>query len=209
MARMSGKALAKEHGIAAKHVLYRQSGDWYHILKGFPGALLDANGYLRFSSKDEYDVFVNDGSVQGVVQYLDTNTLTIRGGISRHKDYERYSEAFLFLDEEAEGGLVKEGARYRVSVNAYERNASARRRSIQKWGLDCIVCGFNFERVYGELGAGFIHVHHLVPVSSAGSEYMLNPECDLRPVCANCHAMLHQENPPLLIDELCLRLSKN
>lgn len=208
MAKTSGKALAKEYGLEVEHALYRRSGDWYHILKAFPGALFDANGYLVFVSQGAYDAFASQGPEQGVVQYLDTNTLTIRGGISRHKDYVRFLEALLFLDEESAGGLVTEGAQFRVNINAYERNASARRRSIQKWGLDCTVCGFNFQRAYGELGADFIHVHHLVPISAAGTEYKLNPESDLRPVCANCHAMLHQKNPPILIEELRERLSK-
>ena len=208
MARKTGKALAKEYGIAVEHALYRSTGNWYHGLKAFPAALLDTNGYLRFDSQDDYDAFVIQGSSSGVAQYPDTNTLTVRGGISRLKGYVRFTENLLFPDEECERGMVIEGARISVRVNAYERNASARRRSIERWGLDCTVCGFNFEQAYGELGAGFIHVHHLVPISLVGKEYELNPERDLRPVCANCHAMLHQMDPPLSVEELRLRLSR-
>ena len=62
--------------------------------------------------------------------------------------------------------------------------------------------GFDFEAVYGGLGRGFIHVHHLVPVSTIGKEYKIDPIQDLRPVCPNCHSMLHKNNPPLTIEEL-------
>jgi hypothetical protein len=206
VARKSGKALAKAHGIAVEHAFYRSTGDWYHILKAFRGALLDANGYLRFDTQEDCDAFVNQGTLHGVLQNRDTNTLTIRDGISCHEGYVYFSEQLLLLDEEHQTGVVREGARVAVRVNAYEQNSSARMRSIERWGQDCTVCGFNFERAYVELGAGFIYVHHLIPISSVGEEYELNPESDLRPVCANCHAMLHQEDPPISIAELRKRL---
>ena len=61
---------------------------------------------------------------------------------------------------------------------------------------------FDFEQTYGEIGKGFIHVHHLTPVSSIGKEYRLNPQTDLVPVCPNCHNMLHRKEPPYTIAEL-------
>ena len=64
-------------------------------------------------------------------------------------------------------------------------------------------CGFDFEREYGKIGEGFIHVHHIVSVASVGKEYKIDPVKDLRPVCANCHAMLHRKSPvPYTISEL-------
>ena len=52
----------------------------------------------------------------------------------------------------------------------------------------------NFEQTYGELGKGFIHVHHVIPVSEIGKEYKVDFKKDLIPVCPNCHAMLHRKN---------------
>ena len=52
------------------------------------------------------------------------------------------------------------------------------------------------------LGEGFIHVHHIVPLSGLGKSYVVDPINDLRPVCPNCHAMLHKRVPPYTIDEL-------
>lgn len=101
-----------------------------------------------------------------------------------------------------EVSTVLEGARRTVSVNVYERDPNARRKCIAKWGGKCCVCAFDFGEQYGELGEGFIHVHHLKPLGEIGAQYELNPVVDLRPVCPNCHAMLHRKKQALSIDEL-------
>lgn len=101
-----------------------------------------------------------------------------------------------------------EGSKRQIWVNAYERNSTARRICIQKYGSACQACGFNFECAYGEIGEGFVHVHHLRELSEIGAEYKVNPEEDLRPVCPNCHAMLHRRKPAFKIEELQKRLRK-
>ena len=109
------------------------------------------------------------------------------------------------LDEEPdhyEGGSTK------VLVNRYERNPRARQECIDRWGATCFVCQFNFESTYGKLGKGFIHVHHLVELSSVKDAYVVDPIKDLRPVCANCHAMLHRRRPALSIAALKKRLNR-
>jgi hypothetical protein len=97
---------------------------------------------------------------------------------------------------------VVEGAKKQVVVNAYERDATAKPRCIKRWGCVCAVCAFDFHAVYGDLGKGFIHVHHLRPIHTIGEEYVLDPENDLRPVCPNCHSMLHRKKDVLSIEEL-------
>jgi predicted HNH restriction endonuclease len=59
---------------------------------------------------------------------------------------------------------------------------------------------------YGDIGQGFIHIHHLIPLSGIKQDYRLNPETDLIPVCPNCHAMLHRRDPPFTPEELKARL---
>jgi HNH endonuclease len=88
------------------------------------------------------------------------------------------------------GNLV-EGAVCQVAINAYERNPIARCRCIAHYGPTCMICGFSFDAVYGSLAEGFIHVHHVKPLSEIGEEYVVDPIADLRPVCANCHAIVH------------------
>lgn len=85
-----------------------------------------------------------------------------------------------------------EGAKKTMIVNRYERDPEARRRCIEAHGCYCHVCGLDFAARYGEVGEGFIHVHHKVPLSSIRKEYVVNPVKDLIPVCPNCHAMLHR-----------------
>lgn len=96
----------------------------------------------------------------------------------------------------------KEGDRLSVVVNKYERSAVNRFLCIAKHGVTCSVCGFDFKQKYGEIGDGFIHVHHVVPVSKLGPGYVIDPENDLVPVCPNCHAMLHRKDPPYMPGEL-------
>lgn len=98
--------------------------------------------------------------------------------------------------------ILREGSLKKVTVNAYERNRLARNLCIEHYGVSCSVCNFNFEEVFGEIGKVFIHVHHLKLLSEIGEEYVIDPIEDLRPVCPNCHSMIHKRKPPFAIDEL-------
>lgn len=102
-----------------------------------------------------------------------------------------------------------EGKVKQVFVNKYERNSKARQKAINLHGLNCIVCDFNFEKVYGSIGTGFIHVHHVIDLSEVGSEYCLNVETDLVPVCPNCHAMLHTTKPAMKPEALQKHLARS
>lgn len=96
-----------------------------------------------------------------------------------------------------------EGKITQVLQTKYERNPVNRELCLSANGYICKICGFDFEKVYGEIGHNFIHVHHIEMVSSFGGEYFLDPVKDMIPVCPNCHAMLHKSNPPMLPE--CLR----
>ncbi|MBE2217886.1 MAG: HNH endonuclease [Ignavibacteria bacterium] len=73
---------------------------------------------------------------------------------------------------------------------------------IKYYGAKCQICGFDFEEKYGDIGKGFIHVHHKVDISTIGKEYEVDFKKDLIPVCPNCHAMLHKRKPAYSIDDL-------
>lgn len=102
-----------------------------------------------------------------------------------------------------------EGAATTISVNRYERDKDARDACIKEHGCKCAVCGFDFEKTYGEIGRNYIHVHHVVPLSQIKSQYKVVPIRDLIPVCPNCHAMLHKGKELLTVEELKEILSKN
>lgn len=118
---------------------------------------------------------------------------------------EKYPEE---LPEESIEGL-SEGMKKTVVVNQYERNTKARNLCVKFHGAVCAACGFDFEKTYGEIGKGFIHVHHLIPVAQIGKSYQVDPVKDLIPVCPNCHAMIHRSEKTLTIEELKLNLRAN
>jgi hypothetical protein len=125
-------------------------------------------------------------------------TITIR----MLREYRRQRELAPAFYEENRGDDYSEGSLKSVLVNRYERDPEARRLCIRHHGTQCNVCGLDFGRVYGEFAAGFIHVHHLTPISSIGRGYRVNPAQDLRPLCPNCHAVIHLRTPPYSIEEL-------
>jgi len=56
--------------------------------------------------------------------------------------------------------------------------------------------------LYGKVAEGVIHVHHLKDLATIGEEYQVDPIDDLRPVCPNCHAVLHTDIPAMSISDL-------
>ena len=86
---------------------------------------------------------------------------------------------FLDTDEISEGQF-EEGSVRQVLVNVYERNRQARNACIEHYGPACFVCGFDFGKRYGDIGIGYIHVHHLLPLSEIRevSKWILSPTCD-------------------------------
>lgn len=97
---------------------------------------------------------------------------------------------------------LHEGAVRKISINAFERNTAARDRCILHYGCACAACGSLMADLYGEVAQGHIHVHHLLPLSEVGREYKVDPVHDLRPVCPNCHAVVHLKEPPYTIEEV-------
>ncbi|MGY3506322.1 DUF3427 domain-containing protein [Bradyrhizobium sp. USDA 4471] len=163
--------------------------------------LLAPSGHVYlFYREQERDPFTFAGLAYPVQAYDETPVKIrwrFRSGTPERPDY--------LLPEEVDNGLatITEGARKSVVVVTYERDPNARRKCIAHWGTKCCVCEFDFSRHYGDdLGKGFIHVHHLKPLGEIGEAYELNPISDLRPVCPNCHAMLHRQTPALTIDAL-------
>lgn len=97
---------------------------------------------------------------------------------------------------------LPEGARVQIEVNRYERSRINRAACLELHGNSCVVCSFNFGSEFGSHGEGFIHVHHVVPVSKIGVGYLINPATDLVPLCPNCHAMAHRFYPPATVETL-------
>lgn len=67
----------------------------------------------------------------------------------------------------------------------------------EKLGCKCSVCGFEFKQMYGDIGDGFIELHHLIPYSKLdkGKSRKLT-EDDFVVLCSNCHRMIHRLKEP-------------
>lgn len=171
------------------------------------------NDEVRITLMSEYfilkDATVNDDIYVKKVDVGDNVFFEIdllRNGFST-----TYAPYTLLSDEDNEDSNEDyyEGTKIKILVNKFERDTKARDTCINHYGAVCAACKFNFKEEYGEIGKGFIHVHHLVPISEIGKSYKVDPINDLIPVCPNCHAMIHKRKPtPFTINELKEKLTR-
>lgn len=150
--------------------------------EGFP--------YMRFEKKENNTYYVDF-----IYEIKETNLQTDSNDV--------WYEVF---DDNAIG---LEGKRAVYFTLRYERNPKNRREAIKIHGLRCKVCGFDFQEKYGDLGQSFIEIHHIKPLSSIGEEVKINPETDLRPVCSNCHQMIHRRRGKVYSIEELKAIVKN
>lgn len=91
-----------------------------------------------------------------------------------------------------------EGVEHQYNLTKKERNPELRRKCIEYykslWGgkIHCICCGFDFGKAYGELGEGYIEIHHIEPHHTFKGEHTVDPKTKLIPLCSNCHSMIHR-----------------
>ena len=150
---------------------------------------------------------ITDAGLDAVTKYLDEYDLPDlrrrKGSVNLR--YLRPADApsvSVFPDEVEPRHTYREGAVQQVVVNAYERSDTAKRDCVRHYGATCFICGFDFGRTYGPVVEGLIHVHHLKPLSEIGAEYVVDPIADLRPVCPNCHAVLHSRKPAYSVEDV-------
>jgi 5-methylcytosine-specific restriction protein A len=161
------------------------------------------NIYL-FTRVNNHEPFIFEGKV-AVKNYANSSPVQIIWQLIQNSSTLDYSLSSSQLNKDL---ILKEGSVKSVIVNKYERNPLARRICIAHHGSFCNACGFDFFKTYGELGRGFIHVHHVIPISKINQEYILDPIKDLIPLCPNCHSMIHRNQDALSIDELRSILKK-
>nr|MBC9199799.1 DUF3427 domain-containing protein [Paenibacillus sp. PL91] len=162
-------------------------------------SLIDPNSKVHIFAREDSDdpqfVYIGNGMAKS---FEDTSPVNV---VWQFNDpLENHPE--ILSEEESEPNKLVEGAVKQIFVNVYERNPIARRKCIEHHGCKCSVCEFNFSDYYGVIGNDFIHVHHLKPLYEVGKEYEVDAVEDLRPVCPNCHAMLHKRKPAFSVEEL-------
>lgn len=163
---------------------YRIAVEWFLDLTSSPIGIEQLRGRLGYTPR---------GTVRRIVEHRTEAARIIE---------ESQAALSLLPGEVAQPSLYAEGATRQVSVNAYERSRDAVIQCKAVRGTTCAVCGFDFGAVYGAEFAGFIHVHHLRPLSEIGGEYVVDPVADLCPVCPNCHAVIHHGGRLRSVDEV-------
>jgi hypothetical protein len=68
------------------------------------------------------------------------------------------------VEVSAGGDFIEDLTKFRWS-RRIDRDVRAIQLVKKAKGYTCEVCGLNFESRYGEIGKGFIEIHHLVPIS--------------------------------------------
>lgn len=173
------------------------------------GVYMKLCNYLRFDSEYDGEGLVRGGKLEEIIwqEFADDRERLTRiaqaiidaaPAIPPPKDLE---EAAIDEDEEFPEGRVLAQFHSRR-----ERNPKSVKKKkeivIKKTGtLSCEICGFDFQKVYGELGRGYAECHHIVPLSELPTLKTIRI-ADLAIVCANCHRMLHRSRPWKTIDEL-------
>ena len=193
--RLTWKYLAEQWGVNVKHGGYRENGTWYHLLRTFPAAYFDRDGYLWFENEDEYR------SCPDALLAKDAkkNWANFPNGISSVSGYVRRNSPADPNDGRDDELLAAfEGSMHMCYVQHRSRERRIReakvRAALASGGgrLRCEVpgCGFDFEETYGEIGRHFAHVHHVEALGAYRSARQTTLD-ELAIVCANCHAMIH------------------
>ena len=102
------------------------------------------------------------------------------------------------------------GRKVYISYKA-ERDPKLRSAALNIHGFDCAACGFNFQQTYGQWGAGFAEVHHVVQLGGTNKGVReTDPTTDLVVLCANCHRMVHRKRKTVMsVDELKKMIARN
>ena len=127
----------------------------------------------------------------------------------------RYDEFTDGLSETFDDPVMMEAEEGRILSRVHlarERNQSLVQRKktmfVEQHGrLFCEACKFDFAKVYGKRGEGFIECHHRKPLLeySQGEKTKM---IDLVLLCANCHRMIHSQAPWLTVEDLGNLLGK-
>ncbi|MFL7025216.1 HNH endonuclease [Enterovibrio norvegicus] len=191
--------LAMPKGVEYKHTINIQATKFY--LQRFEGILTPSKFDLVLLSVEKHLAFY---VAQGKGDQVTIRALvdSYRVKLAQQAVSPIYPDEVYVLPSEFTEGSIKQ-----VTINAYERNPKARAACIAEHKAICQVCNFDFEAIYGAIGKGFIHIHHKVDLATIGKSYQVDPINDLIPVCPNCHAMLHTEEPAMDIEKLKLTMS--
>jgi hypothetical protein len=204
--RISKEVRRKNHLLFNRDALYRNApgcetcdmDDIPKIASGYADLLLAHEEAIRIAARSRIHTSTTKDHSPGLITFIsqELNTPLFQ------PDYVKLSET-LSIPEELTEEDFKEGGAIRVLVNRYERDPAARQKCINHYyGVRCIICDVSLSEQYGPEVAGLIEVHHLTPLASIGKRSSVDPIRDLRPVCPNCHAVIHATKPPRTLEQV-------
>lgn len=189
---MTGKELNKLLQINAQHALYSEKGNWYHNLKNFPGVLFDRNGYIVFSSKEDYEINSD---------LIIRKDLNVRKSISKLVGYKFFTskEKELIEKMQVDDTLIlnEEAVRIIREVQLILRKKSLVNKIKKLYNNTCQICGIQLKI---NPNICYSEVHHIKPLGQphTGSDSLDNMIC----VCPNHHVLLDLKAVTLEIKHL-------
>ncbi len=210
--------------------LFKPTGEDAEILLGrkdskFSQKVRNLKSHRDSNNMDEYTEITSNGKyilTDKGNQYLSDNLEAVEYMFSNKFAYEdilaiitdvniaigKKKKVVVYSEEDiiSEGGLTKAESLKRKRSQKL-RDAAIDYYQDEDGKLFCTVCGFCFEDCYGNIGKGFIEIHHEKPVyqySSGGFKSFIKEAIkNVKPLCSNCHRMLHRNyKKPLSIIEL-------
>jgi predicted HNH restriction endonuclease len=187
--------------LVSHHTLDQRLG--YTIL----GESEATNSTHRLSKKGEKSLRDNLSSLESLLSNNLGYTESI-SGVAEINNSRIAGKKITVFDENI---FIFEGRRKTVTAKVYERSNLLRDKVIEYHTNDgkivCEACGFDFNKVYGEIGHGYIEIHHQKPIfqyEDTDFAKLVNDALkDLIPLCSNCHRMVHRKkDSPLSIQEL-------
>jgi predicted HNH restriction endonuclease len=201
--------MAHYFGIATIGALYdddnSHKGDLFAVIEGFtpfenPILIKYKDEYLEEIPASKLSNYWRDG-VRKIDQATYEKILSLAGKLPAHAEAKPLAQTL--NDTEVNLESYVEGNKQQRYVTQYERDPKLRKLALLIHGYSCQGCGFNFEAFYGVYGKGFIHVHHLKPVSEFDGPQAVDPKTDLTVLCPNCHSMVHRfKSKTLSLEEL-------
>jgi len=175
----------KSHDTLSEFTFYDDGKSWFIKPKG--EAYLSSN---EDKVKAYEDLFIKNFEYNTIIEFLQQNTSSNINAIEE--------DGFKYFDEDEQ---IEEGTVQYSNIKIRTRSAKLRKEAIRHFKdsegkIKCSICGFDFEEKYGNLGNGFIEIHHKKPIYTyLDQDYkqlvskILN---NLIPVCSNCHRMIHR-----------------
>lgn len=205
-------------GKDAEILAKRKDSRFTQIVRNLMGSHYATNGMDALTEKTK-DVFslTADGAAylerhRDEVRYLFENPFAYSDAIAlmdaaQSTEHKKRS-VYVYQEED----MVSEGkARVTESV-VKQRSRKLRQAALEHYTqpdghIPCAVCGFDFWTEYGDLGRDYIQLHHEEPVYQYSDDgfhtYLADAIGKMKPVCANCHCMLHRRRgTPLTIAAL-------